>query len=527
MQRLREVLGHPVVAIAAVTVLAGAVRFHDLGDPGRRIFDEVYYSKAGCLAVGYERETCAVTSEQEIAWADRYNDVGSWVHPPLGKLVIGVGQLALGPDAYGWRFTTALAGTLTVTLLAWLAFLLWRRAAWAWVAGLLLAAEHLSFVQSRVAMLDGLLTFWVVLGFFLLVCDRRWIERRTAAAVAPGTDVPPASPPGPTPPPIAGGSVDLWDAYRSGAAPGSASVPPAPETTLGDPVASPLWRPWRYAAGIAFGAAFATKWSGALAIVAAIVISLLWERTRRFRAWVEHPVRRTLVRESFPIAIAFIALPLAVYYLSYVGYFVEFGWSPANWFTLQREMLGFSTGLDAIDADGEPIHGYLSAAWQWITVARPVAYFYTDEAGVRREILAIGNPVVFWTSIVAIPAMVLAWRRARDWIAGFVLVVIAVQYLPWFFVSRPKFFFYIAPVAPFLVLAVTWLVRELARWRVEPQEGDDTTRSVRPLLPVAVLIVAASLAAFVWFWPVLTAGELTEQTWRLRIWFDAGRFNWI
>jgi dolichyl-phosphate-mannose--protein O-mannosyl transferase len=324
--------------------------------------------------------------------------------------------------------------------------------------------------------------------------------------------------------------VDLWDAYRGGADPHPAAVPPAPVEATAGSVPSPLWRPWRYAAGIALGAAFATKWSGALAIVAAIVLSLMWERTRRFRAWVEHPVRRTIVQEGFPIVIAFVLLPFLVYYASYIGTFIEFGWSPAKWFTLQREMLGFSAGLDALDDKGEPIHGYLSAAWQWITVARPVAYFYSDEAGVRREILAIGNPVVFWSSIVAIPAMALAWRRTRDWIAGFVLVAIAVQYLPWFFVSRPKFFFYIAPIAPFLVLAMTWLVRELARWRVEPQEADDARRAVRPLLPVAILLVAGALAAFVWFWPVLTAGELTEQTWRLRIWFDGttwSPFNWV
>ncbi|MEX0754643.1 MAG: phospholipid carrier-dependent glycosyltransferase [Actinomycetota bacterium] len=536
MQRLRHVLGHPVVAITVVTILAGALRFHDLGDPGRRIFDEVYYSKAGCLAVGYDRETCAVTSEQEIAWADKYDDVGSWVHPPLGKLAIGTGQRVFGPDAFGWRSATAFAGTLTVMLIAWLAFLLWRRAAWAWVAGLLMATEHLSFVQSRIGMLDGLLTFWIVLGLFLLVVDRRWIDRRTEAAAREEES-------GPRPPtddrllPVAGGSVDLWDADRDSTGADPRRPPPPPPGTepvlapaFAGPVPSPLWRPWRFAAGIALGCAVATKWSGAFALLAAIVLSLLWERTRRFRAWADHPVRRAVVQEGFTIVLAFAIVPILVYVASYAGYFMEFGFSPSRWFTLQREMLGFSRGLEPLDDKGQPIHGYLSAAWQWIANARPVAYFYTDESGVRREIMAIGNPVVFWTSIVAIPAMAVAWRRARDWIAGFVLVAIGVQYLPWFFISRPKFLFYIAPIAPFLVLAVVWLVRELASWRIEPQEADDAKRGIRPLLPVAVLLVVAAIAAFLWFWPVLTAGELTEQAWRLRIWFDGttwGYFNWI
>src|SRR5204863_8804208 len=46
-------------------------------------------------------------------------------------------------------------------------------------------------------------------------------------------------------------------------------------------VPSPLWRPWRFAAGAAFGAAMATKWSGAPALLGALFLMALWEVTRR------------------------------------------------------------------------------------------------------------------------------------------------------------------------------------------------------------------------------------------------------
>ena len=46
----------------------------------------------------------------------------------------------------------------------------------------------------------------------------------------------------------------------------------------------------------------------------------------------------------------------------------------------------------------------------------------------------------------------LAWRRIRDWRAGFILLAFAGQYVPWFLVDRPTFFFYVLPLTPFMVL---------------------------------------------------------------------------
>ena len=81
------------------------------------------------------------------------------------------------------------------------------------------------------------------------------------------------------------------------------------------PVPSPLWRPWRYAAGIAFGAAVAVKWSGGLGIIAAIVISLVWETSRRHRSGTTHGAAfaRALFRESFTLLIALVILPFLLH----------------------------------------------------------------------------------------------------------------------------------------------------------------------------------------------------------------------
>ena len=111
--------------------------------------------------------------------------------------------------------------------------------------------------------------------------------------------------------------------------------------------------------------------------------------------------------------------------------------------------------------------------------------------------------------------MVSSWRK-RDWNGGLITVAILGQYVPWFIASRPLFFFYMAPITPFLVLADVYWLRALARFRFEGA-------SSRAFLPVAVGFVALCVAAFAFFWPVLTAYPLSRAAWQLRMWFP----SWI
>ena len=56
------------------------------------MFDETYYAKAGCIQVtDAGPEECRVDSGDERCWLDNEWDTGAWVHPPLGKLTIGLG----------------------------------------------------------------------------------------------------------------------------------------------------------------------------------------------------------------------------------------------------------------------------------------------------------------------------------------------------------------------------------------------------------------------------------------------------
>jgi dolichyl-phosphate-mannose-protein mannosyltransferase len=477
-------INNPIVAIVAVALIAGALRFVNLGYPKTRVFDEIYYSKSACIFLGYSNQRCDVTSEDEKFWRTDKNDTGAWVHPPLGKWAIALGELAVGTDSLGWRVSSAVAGTATVVILAVMIQLLLGSPLWTFVGGLLLATESLSFVQSRVAMLDIFVAFWVALGFLFILLDRRWIERRAPQPV--GADRPR----------------------------GEATVAPV-EMPLAARVPSPLVRPWRIAAGVAFGAAIASKWSGIAAILGALILSFMWEAVRRKRAGMTHPIWSTVQWESFPLVLFLLFVPALVYVASYLGWFLHFGFHVGKWLRLQQDMASYHWHLQGVDPQThKPIHPYLSQAWKWILMWRPVLYYAKYGENVRRVIYSDGNPAIFWGSIIAIPYVAYAWWLRRDWRAGFVTVSAVSLYLPWFLVSRPQFIFYATPIVPFFVLACVYTLKDLSEAHISGSRS-------RPWLPVAVGFVVLSVGLFAWFWPVLTGGPLSGPAFSLRAWFPS------
>jgi len=128
--------------------------------------------------------------------------------------------------------------------------------------------------------------------------------------------------------------------------------------------------------------------------------------------------------------------------------------------------------------------------------------------------------------VVALPFTAWCWRRTRDWRAGFVLLAVLVQWLPWFKVTRPQFFFYVLPMTPFMVLACVYMVRFLYQAttvRTAAETGEPMGAARHPFRPLAWIFVILAVGLFVWFWPVLSGSMLSHDAWRLRIWAD----KWI
>jgi dolichyl-phosphate-mannose--protein O-mannosyl transferase len=285
-------------------------------------------------------------------------------------------------------------------------------------------------------------------------------------------------------------------------------------------VPSPIWRPWRFAAGAAFGAACATKWSGVMALAAGGLLALVWEISRRRQAGEARPVWSTIRMELLGGVLAFAIVPIAVYLLSYTRYFVEQSWHPSTFLEMQRAAFRFHTGLHYITDAGAKAHPYESKPWTWLAMYRPVSYYYASPGGkgTAAEVLSMGHPLLFWGSFLILPAVAWSWFRRRDWRAGLIVVPALVQYVPYFAAaSRVQFIFYMTAVTPFLVLAAVYVLRDVST--LGRREG-----ALLPSGPTYVgTYLFAYVALFAFFYPVLTGMHISYDAWHMRMWMQ----TWI
>lgn len=515
-----------------VTLFGGILRFWHLTRPAGKtlhsshglVFDEVYYAHDSFSTLTYGTETSNHCTPASLHVCPEFI-----AHPPLGKWMIAAGEWLLDhgrtvmvkgtvypADTLSFRISAAVIGTLSILLIARIARRLFRSTLLGCVAGILLALDGLAFVQSRISLLDIFLMFWVLAAFGALLLDRDRTRRRLADRLDR---------------PLRDGE---WGRF------------------LG-------WRPWRWVAGICAGASIAVKWSGAYYIAAWLILAVLWDLQARRACYVGargQPGRgmaywTTLTKDATFSLLPLVVVPAAVYVLSWLGWFLagpayaydynfavhgqsglSYAWAVVrSWWHYQDQMWQFSKTLDS----GHP---YRSRPWGWLLLSRPIAYFYNgtfpnNQAACgattcSQEIIAIGNPAIWWVSIGAFVAAGWRWLGRRDWRGLAVLLPFLAGYLPWCYfdlapvagstLHRTMFFYYMVPEVPFMVLAVTLALGLVLGVRRGPARGWSRGRTLRVAGVGAYLALVVAL--FAYFYPVLAAEPIPYSSYTDRLWFE-------
>ncbi|MFF7978660.1 dolichyl-phosphate-mannose--protein mannosyltransferase [Streptomyces sp. NPDC007901] len=488
-----------------VAAVAGAIRFWRLGRPRAIIFDETYYAKDAwaLLHLGYEG-----------TWPDRkvadpeilahpqvipLSDTGSFVaHPPTGKWVISVGEWLFGLDPVGWRFMTALLGTLSVLMLCRIGRRLFRSTFLGCLAGALLAVDGLHVVMSRTALLDLVVMFFALAAFGCLLIDRDRARARLAAALPTGAD----------------GRV-------------------RPDADTGDRAGTGA-RPWRLAAGVLLGLAASTKWNGLYILVFFVVLTLLWDVGARRVAGARHPYRAVLRRDLGGSVLALVPTALLTYLVTWTGWFLSddgwgrhwadgrggtWSWIPAplrSFWHYEYLVYQFNVGLHTP-------HKYQSNPWSWLVMGRPVLFAYDSPrpgscgaaSACTSTVLALGTPLLWWSACCALVYLLYRWALRRDWRAGAILCAVAAGYLPWFlYQDRTVFSFYAVVFVPYLCLAVAMMLGA-----VLGPPGADRHRRTRGAVAAGALVLLI-VWNFVYFYPLYTGQTIPYSGWQSRMWLD-------
>ena len=164
-----------IAAIAPILIAIAslAIRLINLATPKGFVFDEVYYVDGARDFLKYGVEVAG--SKPEFI-----------VHPPVGKWLIASGIKLFGDNEFGWRFATAIFGTLLILLFARLVHVLFYSPLLTALGAFLMACDGLVLVHSRTALLDLFLTFFVLLAVYFWLQERHWLVA-IAIGLAMGT----------------------------------------------------------------------------------------------------------------------------------------------------------------------------------------------------------------------------------------------------------------------------------------------------------------------------------------------------
>jgi dolichyl-phosphate-mannose-protein mannosyltransferase len=160
-------------------------------------------------------------------------------------------------------------------------------------------------------------------------------------------------------------------------------------------------------------------------------------------------------------------------------------------------------------------HTWGSPWWSWTIMLRPIRFFYgTNAEGLFQVVLAIGNPLIWWSSTLAVLVSIFDIARkavARKLSADDPIIPIVLGYVfllaPWVAGTRIPYIYNYLPIYPFAILALTyWLCKiwNLSRWG--------------PWAVVGFAACAVALTAF--FLPLVLAIPISEDDIMRRVWID-------
>ncbi|WP_309136410.1 dolichyl-phosphate-mannose--protein mannosyltransferase [Nocardioides campestrisoli] len=517
----RPRLQDPVVAWTAALLLTGvtfALRVWHLGSPRQFAFDETYYAKDAwsLLHHGYVRGYVDGADAQILEgttgglWKD---DPSMVVHPEVGKWLIALGEQAFGMDPFGWRIASAVVGSLMVLVMCRLALRLTGSVFWGLVAGLLVSLDGLHLVLSRLALLDIFMAFFLLCGVHCVVADRQWFHARLARLAPDGV--------------TRGWGPRVW------------------------------FRPWLLLGGIAFGLAVGTKWTALYPLAAFGLLVWAWSAGARRSLGVRWPVLRAAVADGVPAFVHLVLVAFVVYVASWTGWLVhaeeyertlsatqystydggepwptasepdasglgEVRQSLESLLSYHRDVYTFHTAFL-----NDATHTYSSKPGGWLLMERPVGVSVeldippgTDGCDAvqgstcLRQVMLLGNPVLWWGGCLALLAALALWAGARDWRFGVPVVGVAATWLPWFqYDDRTIFVFYAIAMLPFVVLALVLCLARLVGPDLRPSRRRTLGAVVGGSFTVLVVL------AFAWFWPVWTNELITHDEWLGRMWF--------
>ena len=453
--------------------------------------------------------------------------VYEWTHPPLGKVLMGIGILIFGMVPFGWRFIGTLFGVFMVPAVYLFAKRMLKYRWLAVVTSLLFVFDFMHYTQTRIATIDTYVTFFIIVMYYY-----------------------------------------MYKYYKK-----SFYDTPLVKTLV------PLG-----ISGVFFGLSAASKWTGiyAGAGLAVIFFKTIYDRYREYCYALKNPdgfsgdISHKTVIDTFKkntiitilfCCVTFVIIPFAIYAVSYIPYLnTPSGAGLKTIFTNAEQMLTYHSKT-VVDST----HPFSSHWYEWPIMYRPIWYFSnTLDNGLKQGISAFGNPAVWWMGIIAlahnfaiavivplkkkdyfgknkymfgtlfialcavicmVSALAISERTERifscvsvyaiimsavfiimlvndEWLknassktAWFLLIGYFAGYLPWTLVVRTTYIYHYFPCVIFVVLMIGNSIKTIY----------DNAQNKKSVRYGAIIYAAVAVGLFIMFYPVLSGQPVSLE----------------
>lgn len=334
-------------------------------------------------------------------------DIYEITHPPLGKDIMAFFVSIFGMTPFAYRIGGVLFGIAMIPIMYLLAFYIFKDSKWAMFSALLMTFDFMHHTQTRIGTIDSYLTVFIMLSYLFMFKYY---------------------------------SMNIY------------------EDKLEKSYIPLLF------SGIFMGLAMATKWSGVYSAVglAIIFFATIYHRYGEYLWYYKNEniemislARKYLVKIILVCFIFFVAIPVIIYFGSYIPYM------RGSNFNSFSDIIGNQFYMLNYHGHLESTHPFESSWWMWPLNIRPM-YYYAKTYGenIVGGISAFGNPAIWWMGIVALFYGFYKINGKDKHILFFIIVAYFAQYLPWIFISRTVYMYHYFPSTPFIILLITFMFKD-------------------------------------------------------------------
>jgi dolichyl-phosphate-mannose-protein mannosyltransferase len=386
-------------------------------------FDEVYFARTG-----YEHSRGLPPSET--------------THPPLGKIIIGLGITLFGMVPFGWRFMGVLLGIFMVPLMYAFGKKIFKKTEAAFIVAFLFAFDFMHFVQTRIATIDVYAVFFVILMYYFMYTYYRlnFFEHKLKKTLVPLL--------------LCGICFGLGAACKWTALYGGLGLAVIFFITVGRRV-----REFMRARRVIKKGRRVRDYARGVSVLMFGNMVITQPQELVYRKMVKKFPQKLAVTLLWCVLV-FIIIPVFIYFSAYLPVIAASNPADPLAFVIndQAYMYNYHSQLTAS-------HPFSSSWWEWPFMIRPMWYYSGHELLPRHSvssIAAFGNPAVWWVGVICFCAALFIAISKKDGRMLFIFIAFLSQYLPWVIIPRDlTFIYHFFTAVPFLVIFIAYVINVL------------------------------------------------------------------